>query len=467
MKKFILSFVWILCITLINAQIVPIAYETFDGTLSGWTITPSSSWNADTNLYVSGHTSYKGIVPSSNIPGDTSILTSPVYNLTSYAYAWLQFNQVCKVMASDICQIEYKENNIDSVWKAIPASAYKGNGIFTNAMFNQASYPEWHADDSSLVPTNAWFRTENFDVSSLVSNSQVQFRFKITVGSISGTSLVYGWLIDNFKLIASNNPITPPDVVITSTYGDTVFNTGPFVIEAKVADRTAPLQIAKLYYAATYNNVTTYDSIVMTPIDGDTIWTATIPQHVYGTSIVYTIVGVDTADNSNSDRKGMIIKRLSGGFTGYVIVGTGTNTISYAPMHRYYDYSWSRILYLGSELSATSSGGLITKLAWQVANTCVSGTNQTCYFQEVTDNAISNVAYINPALSGATLVWSGTYDLSTTGWSEITLQTPFVLTSGKNLLIYWENKDGNYASPYSSFNYTTTLNYMTMYDYED
>jgi hypothetical protein len=106
-------------------------------------------------------------------------------------------------------------------------------------------------------------------------------------------------------------------------------------------------------------------------------------------------------------------------------------------------------------------------LAWEVATTCVNGTNQTCYFQEVTDNTISNVAYINPVTAGATLVWSGTYNLSTTGWSEVTLQTPFVLTPGKNLLIYWENRDGNYVSPYSEFYYTTTSNYMTLYDYDD
>ena len=64
-------------------------------------------------------------------------------------------------------------------------------------------------------------------------------------------------------------------------------------------------------------------------------------------------------------------------------------------------------------------------------------------------------------------MWSGTYNLTATGWTEVTLQTPFVLTPGKNLLIYWENRDGSYTFSYSDFYYTVMPNYMTVYDYDD
>ena len=371
MKKYIFLLVWVMSITFANAQIVSIANETFEGSLSGWTITPAISWQADTNLYVSSHTSYKGIVPIGNNAGDTSVLTSPLYNFSSYSYIWLQFSHICKVSGYDICRIEYKENYGGASWAAIPTSSYKGSGVYTNAMFNHASYTEWQANDSLATPGNTWWKTENFDVSDEVSYAQVQFRFIITRGTALGTYFVYGWLIDNFNIIASNNPISPPEVAITSTYGDTVFNTGPFEIEAKVATRTpAPLLTPKLYYAATYNNVTTHDSIVMTPIAGDSMWKAIIPQHMFGTSIVYSIVGMDTAGNTNYTQKGLYIKRLSGGgISGYVIAGNGTGSDNYVPMNRLYDYSWSRMLYLSSEINPVSGGGLITKLAWQVATT--------------------------------------------------------------------------------------------------
>lgn len=102
MKKCIFLLVWVMSITFAKAQIVSIANETFEGSLTGWTITPGTSWRADTNLYVSSHTSYKGIVPIGNNAGDTSVLTSPLYNFSSYSYIWLQFSHICKVSGYDI-----------------------------------------------------------------------------------------------------------------------------------------------------------------------------------------------------------------------------------------------------------------------------------------------------------------------------------------------------------------------------
>ncbi len=245
-----------------KAQLVQITNESFETALSGWTITPSSSWVADSNLYAGGNVSYRGYVPISNQVGDTSILTSPLYNLSSYGYVWLTFSHICKVSSSDICQIEYRQNYMGAIWQALPISAYTSNGIYTNARFSHASYSDWQPSDSLAIPTNTWWKTEQFDISDEVSFAQVQFRFKITRGSALGSYFVYGWLIDNFQITASVNPINPPTVEFTSTIGDTVYNTGPFVITAKVASRTyAPIITPKLLYAATYNSITIYDSI--------------------------------------------------------------------------------------------------------------------------------------------------------------------------------------------------------------
>ena len=56
MKKVILFFLFALLMRELPAQIVPIANESFEGPLTGWTITPSAFWEADTNLYAGGHT---------------------------------------------------------------------------------------------------------------------------------------------------------------------------------------------------------------------------------------------------------------------------------------------------------------------------------------------------------------------------------------------------------------------------
>ena len=312
MKRFILFFALLVSVTLCNAQIVTIVNESFEGGLSGWTISPANYWVADTNLYAGGHTSYHGFVPIGN-PGDTVILTSPLFDFGPYGYAFLSFNQICKVSGNDICQIEYRENTMSSTWQTIPRSSYKGSGIYTNAMFHDGSYIDWMPGDSLAIPTNNWWKTEQFDISNEVSYAEVQFRFKITKGSVIGTHFAYGWFIDNFHLIASVNQIASPVIEFITNFGDTVNNTGPFTINAKAASRTmAPMLTPTLYYSATYDNITINDSISMTAIDGDSIWTCNMPQFIFGSMIKYTIVASDSVGNIDSLNESFYIKNPAG-----------------------------------------------------------------------------------------------------------------------------------------------------------
>ena len=459
MKKFIF-FALLASVTICNAQIVTIVDENFEKPLSGWVMTSSASWEADTNLYAGGHTSYHGYIPIGN-PGDTVILTSPLFDFRPYGFAFLSFNQICKVSGTDICQIEYRENTRSSSWQAIPRSSYKGSGIYTNAMFHDGSYIDWMPGDSLAVPTNNWWKTETFDISNEVSFAEVQFRFKITKGSVIGTQIYYGWLIDNFKLTASLHPIAPPAVELISNYGDTVQKTGPFEIIAKVAARTyAPILSPKLYYSATYNSITTQDSTIMIAVEGDSIWTANIPQYSFETSVSFTVLGFDSVGNSNSVNGGFYLKRPEASTTGYFIVGTDSLITTNSPITTTAGNSWSRQLYLSNEISQNGLGGTITKLAWHVNSTGMFYNFQECYFKAVDDVAISSNAYEDPISAGATLVWSGDINLMV-GWSEITLKTPFILTKGKNLLVYWHNKHN--AGVSTKFNCTSTSSYQAIY----
>ena len=323
MKRFILFFALLTSITICNAQLVTIVDESFEHSLSGWTITPSGTWEADTNLYAGGHTSFRGYVPIGN-SGDTVILTSPLYDFKAYSHAYLTFSHICKVAGSDICQIEYRENTMSSTWQAIPRSSYKGEGIYTNETFNHNSYLDWIPSDYLASPTNSWWKTEAFDISNEVSYAEVRFRFKITKGSVIGSQFAYGWLIDNFKLTASVNEIKPPVVEFLSTFTDTVYNTGPFTIRAKVATRTmAPIiQPIKLNVAYTYNDITTYDTLTMTPVQGDSIYSAVIPQKIFGTSIFFSVYGEDTVGNNAYAFAGFVLKDLC-----------GTTTIQYSRIY--------------------------------------------------------------------------------------------------------------------------------------
>ena len=139
MKLKILFVLCFISIMTAKAQIVSIANETFEGPLSGWTISSTGFWDADTTLYVGGHTSFCGHVPLGN-QGDTVVLTSPLYDFSLYEFASMKFSQICKVSSSDICWIEYRENILSSTWQPIPTSSYKGEGKYINAQFNHSSY---------------------------------------------------------------------------------------------------------------------------------------------------------------------------------------------------------------------------------------------------------------------------------------------------------------------------------------
>ncbi|HOF17215.1 MAG TPA: hypothetical protein PLP76_10015, partial [Bacteroidales bacterium] len=420
---------------------------------------------------VSSPSSALGFVPNSN--GDSVELISPWYDLRNYEYAFLQFSHICKTSTSDMCQIKYQELSMPG-WKVIPTSSYQGNtpSAYAGAKFSHASYSTWIPNDSLATPSNSWWKEENFDVSGEVSYAQVRFKFVIVKGNVLGSQFAYGWVIDNFKLLASANPIKPPIVeFLSSSPVDTVYNTGPFTVKAKIVSQTFAriVQPVKLNVSYTYNNITTYDTLTMTMIEGDSIFSAIIPQKVFGTTITYDVRGVDSVGNDATAFSSFYIKRAIGGAaTGYVTAGTGNITQTYSPFYRYYDYGWSRNLYLGNELSQSGGGGLITKLGWHVSTTGVSGSNQTCYFQAVNDNSITSNAWIDPSTSGATQVWTGTFNPSTTGWVEINLDNPFMLPPGQNLLIYWTNYNGSYTSPYAYWTSTSTSPvYRSVYKYQD
>lgn len=298
------------------SQHVTIANETFSGVPNGWTVTPSSSatWSRDTNYYLSSPSSYKGDVPSSANAGSTVVLTSPVFDLSQYPYVFLRFSHICKVSNVDICQVLIKEDFTGSQWHVIPSSCYLGlaKNYSKDRKFSDASYADWYSDSLLFQPTNSWWKTESFDVSSEASYAPVQFRFVITKGSTVGTEYAAGWFIDNFELIASMNQISPPVVeFLPPLFIDTVYHTGPYTINAKVATRTnSPINSPKLEVRYINGQNTTYDTLLMNNVAGDSMWSVVIPQVLFRTNVKYSINASDTGGNVSFATAEFYVKRL-------------------------------------------------------------------------------------------------------------------------------------------------------------
>ena len=104
------------------------------------------------------------------------------------------------------------------------------------------------------------------------------------------------------------------DMYFVTSYGDTVYNTGPFPIQAYIASLThtsvaLPINLQVKY---TFNNIDSYDTLRMDSI-GNNIYEAIISQHIFGTDIEYSITLLDSLGNVCSIINRFHIKRGIGG----------------------------------------------------------------------------------------------------------------------------------------------------------
>ena len=120
------------------------------------------------------------------------------------------------------------------------------------------------------------------------------------------------------------NQIRPPVVeFIAPLISDTVNHTGPFTINAKVATRTnLPIIQPKLELVYTYGGNVSYDTLLMTNVDGDSLWRAEIPQTLFGTNVKYTINASDSGGNKSFATGEFYVKRIGIGDSNSVAIAS-------------------------------------------------------------------------------------------------------------------------------------------------
>ncbi len=119
-----------------------------------------------------------------------------------------------------------------------------------------------------------------------------------------------------------------------------------------------------------------------------------------------------------------------------VVIGEGTGSGTYAPIASWYNSSATESLYTGNEIGIS---GNITQLAYQKA----SGNSDTepmvkIYMKETNQTVIGADDYSigDNDFAEYTLVYDGTIPNNvTSGWMEVTLQTPFSFSASQNLSI--------------------------------
>jgi hypothetical protein len=139
-----------------------------------------------------------------------------------------------------------------------------------------------------------------------------------------------------------------------------------------------------------------------------------------------------------------------------ITIGTGTVTAN-RPLNYYNTFGRSAILYTATDMGTTTSGGMVTSVAFECNTALNTGVTKIYMRNAGSATAETAMTWANK-IAGAQTVYEGTPG-NTSGWRTITLTTPFLLLTGQNLEVMVETSNGqttvNGASGGNQIRYTT------------
>ncbi len=189
MRKIATMFLALLCFMTVKAQ-TTLVNEGFEVIPHSFTSSVSGTvldWDTTAALQYAGTTSLRGKVTSTSI---TSVATAK-FATTGYSKVYLRFKHICKIASGDKGALQYRVGG-SPTWYAITKSdtVYLTSvpvgemGFLATSGFNSTSYTAWLTSDSTAVPTNSWWRSELFDLSSYIANqdtAEIRLEFCVEI----------------------------------------------------------------------------------------------------------------------------------------------------------------------------------------------------------------------------------------------------------------------------------------------
>ena len=205
--------------------------------------------------------------------------------------------------------------------------------------------------------------------------------------------------------------------------------------------------------------VTNY--IVSYRLSGESSWISDTVSDLY-----YYISGLDT-NHTYQYRVTTICDTLTSAITSGTVttmdcarmITNGGTTYSYLPTYIYYGFSYTQQIYLDAEIGTGMD--TITAISFY-ASSSVSTRNIDLYLGNTNQSSFSSTSNYIPADS-LTLVYTGTF--SGSGWITLNFSTPFVRTSGRNLVVAMDDNTNSWVSSIS-FAATSASN-RSIYFYQD
>ena len=182
-------------------------------------------------------------------------------------------------------------------------------------------------------------------------------------------------------------------------------------------------------------------TLVATPATGYTFskWTKNGTQVSTNASYSFTVSGNATYVANFTENSG-------GGTASEITIGSGSSTNAYIPTYAYYNYSLTEQIFTAAEIGQS---GTITAISFKVSNAKSTTRTLAVYLKHTTKTAFTSKKGWE-AVSSSNLVYSGSVTFSASGWTTITLSTPFEYNGTNNLLLAVDDNTGSYVSSSNS-----------------
>ena len=247
---------------------------------------------------------------------------------------------------------------------------------------------------------------------------------------------------------ANNNSITVTDNQFTMPDSDVTINatfvSGCTVTVAEVEHGTVTVSTTS---GAPGTNVT----LTATPEAGYSLST----WIVFKTGDVNTTVAVTNNQFTLPAYDVTVVGLFGSPQGGDVTVGSGTNNNINLPTNTYQKYSVSQQIFTASEVG---EAGTITKVAFKVSNSKSTTRTLEIYLSHTTKASFSSTSdWVSQ--SSTYKVFSGSVTFEASGWTTITLDTPFDYNGTSNLLLTVDDNTNSalsYSNRLNFYHYTTS-----------
>lgn len=444
MKKLYLFLVMIVFTLPLFSQtyLIQEGFESIPFEFSTTSITGSDDWTQNSDYFTEGSKSIHGVVPSN--PGPVTQLMSIKFSTQGYNNVYFRFKHIAKIAPTDQGQLRFIINNgtatiipsADSIYSRPTTGGYL---VGSNPVFTASSYSDWEAGNLTAIPQQSWWKPEVFNISSLVANQDsVQITFRINKGTVAGSEASYGWLIDEIEILASPNEIIPPSIsFITPFPQDTIFGTGPWVINAKIQDESTIASV-DIKHRITLDGDAPGSWITnpMTELN-DSIFSFEIPSQPYLTTVEYQVIAKDEFDNERiTDIKKFFNKRPP---AEVVIFYDSTASVT-QPNPFVHNYTQNRVQFIirADELHAFGvQPGPIQSIAFYVTNPAAT-TSAGSLFSNFSIKAGQTSLQESPSsfVAGLTEVYSAPnlIGIHEAGWNVFSFSTDIIWDGTSNLI---------------------------------